>query len=81
MSYFMTTLRDYLLEGGIKGRRFVHPNYLEKGNSVVYEITTITMKNPNIIVIGSFVDPQIPAHHEYVGNLRKCLEHKEYVES
>ena len=70
-------LRDYLLEGGIKGKRFADPHYLSGG--VIYEVERIDiLGKPEETwgtVTGRIIKPKTSDSY-YSKVLDKCLNHE-----
>ena len=69
------TISDYILEGGIKGRKFVDP-----AQEAIYEVVSIKSERyggpkPVISLLGKVVGGI------YIKNLVLCLEHEEYAQT
>jgi len=74
------TLREYLFEGGVKGRRFVDPVYT-RPNLTIYEVEQIAAlglggPTPSVSVQGR----DVKTNEVYMKNLALCLNHEEYTE-
>ena len=73
-------LRDYLMNGGVKGRKFIDTRY-DKRQEIIYEVKTIEsmglgLQKPGVSLFGTIMG----SGEIYIKNLALCLEHDEYSE-
>ena len=86
---FMATLGDYVLEGGIKGKRFADPVDLRSCPVVIYEVdgTNVVDRtegiegSPFMRVVGRILSPESRNGRPYSNTLINCLDHKEFEDS
>jgi len=73
-------LRDYLMYGGVKGRKFVDPVY--RPQETIYEVIGIEPMGiggprPTVSLIGKVVG----TNEAYMKSLALCLKHEEYSQT
>jgi len=73
------TVGDYVMEGGIKGRKFVDPVY-NKHHQTIYEVISIkSVDKGGSKPLISFIGKVVETNEVYIQNLALCLEHEEYI--
>ncbi|VVB83288.1 Uncharacterised protein [uncultured archaeon] len=80
---FMTkTMRDFLLEGGIKGKRFIDERYIAP-RRLIYEVKNIGGGGHkgefSANIVGEIISPQ-GVESSYTNSLINCLDHQLYEE-
>lgn len=71
------TVKDYVLEGGIKGRNFIDP--AGKDQQLIYEVMSIEPVDYEFPTYSSLIGKVVGTNKIYIKNLSICLGHEEFL--